>query len=49
MGMTSGSTVANVASTGSITIPLMKKNGFKGSYAGAVEAVASTGGQFMPP
>lgn len=49
MGMISGSTVANVASTGSITIPLMKKNGFKGSYAGAVEAVASTGGQFMPP
>ncbi|MBX2838146.1 MAG: TRAP transporter fused permease subunit [Gammaproteobacteria bacterium] len=49
MGMISGSTVANVASTGSITIPLMKKHGFKGSYAGAVEAVASTGGQFMPP
>lgn len=49
MGMISGSTVANVASTGSITIPLMKKNGFRGSYAGAVEAVASTGGQFMPP
>nr|WP_276562450.1 TRAP transporter fused permease subunit [Hoeflea prorocentri] len=49
MGMISGSTVANVASTGSITIPLMKRNGFRGSYAGAVEAVASTGGQFMPP
>jgi len=49
MGMISGSTVANVASTGSITIPLMKKHGFTGSYAGAVEAVASTGGQFMPP
>jgi len=49
MGMISGSTVANVASTGSITIPLMKKYGFAGSYAGAVEAVASTGGQFMPP
>lgn len=49
MGMISGSTVANVASTGSITIPLMQKHGFKGSYAGAVEAVASTGGQFMPP
>ena len=49
MGMISGSTVANVASTGSITIPLMKKHGFRGSYAGAVEAVASTGGQFMPP
>jgi len=49
MGMISGSTVANVASTGSITIPLMKKHGFAGSYSGAVEAVASTGGQFMPP
>jgi len=49
MGMISGSTVANVASTGSITIPLMKKHGFSGAYAGAVESVASTGGQFMPP
>lgn len=49
MGMISGSTVANVASTGSITIPIMKKNGFPPEQAGAVEAVASTGGQFMPP
>ncbi len=49
MGMISGSTVANVASTGSITIPLMKRHGLRSSYAGAVEAVASTGGQFMPP
>jgi len=49
MGMISGSTVANVASTGSITIPLMKRHGLRPSYAGAVEAVASTGGQFMPP
>lgn len=49
MGMISGSTVANVASTGSITIPIMKKNGFAAEQAGAVEAVASTGGQFMPP
>ena len=49
MGMISGSTVANVASTGAITIPLMKKNGFAPEEAGAVEAVASTGGQFMPP
>ena len=49
MGMISGSTVANVASTGAITIPLMKKNGFEPEQAGAVEAVASTGGQFMPP
>ena len=49
MGMISGSTVANVASTGAITIPLMKRNGFRPEQAGAVEAVASTGGQFMPP
>ena len=49
MGMISGSTVANVASTGTITIPLMKKSGFRPHDAGAIEAVASTGGQFMPP
>ncbi|MFC3630955.1 TRAP transporter permease [Paracoccus angustae] len=49
MGMISGSTVANVASTGTITIPLMKQNGFKPEQAGAIEAVASNGGQFMPP
>lgn len=49
MGMISGSTVANVASTGTITIPLMTKTGFSPEEAGAVEAVSSTGGQFMPP
>ncbi|MEZ5850672.1 MAG: TRAP transporter fused permease subunit [Hyphomicrobiaceae bacterium] len=49
MGTVSGSTVANVASTGAITIPLMKRYGFQPSFAGAVEAVASTGGQIMPP
>ncbi|MCB8887831.1 TRAP transporter permease [Vreelandella malpeensis] len=49
MGMISGSTVANIASTGTMTIPTMKRTGFKGSFAGAVEAVASTGGQMTPP
>ena len=49
MGMVSGSTAANVAITGSFTIPLMKKRGFSPNFAGAVEAVASTGGQIMPP
>ncbi|MFK7944567.1 MAG: TRAP transporter permease [Paracoccaceae bacterium] len=49
MGTVSGSTVANVASTGAMTIPLMKRYGFKGSFAAAVESVASTGGQLMPP
>jgi TRAP transporter 4TM/12TM fusion protein len=49
MGMISGSTVANVASTGAFTIPTMKRFGFKPEFAGAVEAVASTGGQIMPP
>ena len=49
MGTVSGSTVANVASTGALTIPLMKRYGFSPSFAGAVEAVASTGGQIMPP
>jgi TRAP transporter 4TM/12TM fusion protein len=49
MGMLSGSTVANVASTGALTIPMMKRFGFKPEFAAAVEAVASTGGQFMPP
>jgi len=48
-GTISGSSIANVATTGSFTIPLMKKNGFKSHFAGAVEAVASTGGQIMPP
>ncbi|WP_156289439.1 TRAP transporter permease [Oceanobacillus salinisoli] len=49
MGSISGSAVANTVSTGSITIPLMKKTGYKSSFAGAVEAVSSTGGQIMPP
>lgn len=48
-GSISGSAVANVASTGSFTIPMMKKLGYKGTFAGAVEAAASTGGQIMPP
>jgi TRAP transporter 4TM/12TM fusion protein len=49
MGMISGSTVANVASTGAVTIPMMRRVGFRPTFAGAVEAVASTGGQFTPP
>ncbi|KJS81783.1 MAG: hypothetical protein JM58_16260 [Peptococcaceae bacterium BICA1-8] len=49
LGMISGSAPANVATTGSFTIPLMKKIGYKPAFAGAVEAVASTGGQIMPP
>ncbi|HLC27796.1 MAG TPA: TRAP transporter permease [bacterium] len=49
MGMISGSAVANVVSTGSFTIPLMKRTGYRPEFAGAVEAAASTGGQFMPP
>lgn len=49
MGSISGSAVANVMVTGSVTIPLMKKVGFEPQMAGAVEAAASTGGQFMPP
>lgn len=48
-GMISGSCVANVVSTGAFTIPLMKHNGYQSRFAGAVEAVASTGGQIMPP
>ena len=48
-GMISGSSVANVVTSGSITIPLMKSIGYPKHFAGAVEAVASTGGQFMPP
>lgn len=48
-GMMSGSPVANVVTTGSFTIPLMKRVGFKSQFAGAVEAVASTGGMFTPP
>ena len=48
-GMLSGSTVANILSTGVVTIPLMKKIGFKPHQAAAIEAVASNGGQIMPP
>lgn len=48
-GTISGSAVANTASTGVITIPLMKKAGFQPKFAGGVEAAASTGGQLMPP
>ncbi|MCI9395003.1 MAG: TRAP transporter permease [Oscillospiraceae bacterium] len=48
-GMVSGSSVGNTVTTGSITIPMMKKTGYKGEFAGAVEAAASTGGQIMPP
>ncbi|MBQ2725379.1 MAG: TRAP transporter fused permease subunit [Clostridia bacterium] len=48
-GMVSGSSVANTVGSGSITIPLMKKTGYKGEFAGAAEAAASTGGQIMPP
>ncbi len=49
MGSISGSAVANVATTGPFTISLMKKVGYKPHFAGAVEAAASSGGQFMPP
>lgn len=48
-GMVSGSSVANTVGSGSITIPMMKRTGYKGEFAGAVEAAASTGGQIMPP
>ena len=48
-GTISGSAVANVVVDGMFTIPMMKRSGFKGSFAAAVEAVASTGGQIMPP
>jgi len=49
MGMISGSSTANVTSTGTYTIPLMKKTGYRPAFSGAVEAAASTGGQIMPP
>lgn len=49
MGMINGSAIANVATTGTITIPMMKRAGYKKEFAGAVEAAASTGGQFTPP
>ena len=48
-GTISGSSVANVVTTGTFTIPLMKSIGYKAEFAGAVEAAASTGGQLMPP
>lgn len=49
MGTINGSGAANVVTTGTFTIPLMKRVGFKGEFAGAVEAVSSSGGQIMPP
>lgn len=49
MGSINGSAVANVVTTGTFTIPLMKKVGYRPEFAGAVEAVASTGGQILPP
>lgn len=49
MGMISGTAVANVLTTGPISIPLMQKSGYRKEAAGAIEAVASTGGQLMPP
>lgn len=48
-GMVSGSSVGNTVTTGSVTIPMMKKTGYEADFAGAVEASASTGGQIMPP
>ena len=49
LGMANGSAVANVATTGTITIPMMKRSGYRSEFAAAVEATASTGGQFCPP
>jgi TRAP transporter 4TM/12TM fusion protein len=49
IGMVSGSAAGNVAVTGMVTIPMMKREGYKPHQAGAIEAVASTGGQLMPP
>ena len=48
-GMVSGSSVGNTVTTGSVTIPMMKKTGYPAAFAGAVEAASSTGGQIMPP
>ena len=48
-GMVSGSSVGNTVTTGSVTIPMMKKTGYRNEFAGAVEAASSTGGQIMPP
>lgn len=49
MGTVSGTGIGNVVTTGALTIPLMKRTGFRPTFAAAVEAVASTGGQIMPP
>ena len=49
LGMVNGSAVANVATTGTITIPMMKRTGYESEFSAAVEATASTGGQFCPP
>jgi len=49
LGSISGSAVANTVGSGSLTIPMMKRTGFSATFAGAVEAAASTGGQLMPP
>ncbi len=49
MGMINGTSAGNVVATGSLTIPLMKKVGYQGKSAGAIEAAASSGGQIMPP
>ena len=48
-GTVNGTTVGNIMSTGIVTIPLMKRTGFPPHYAGAIEAVASNGGQLAPP
>ena len=48
-GSISGSAAANVYATGTFTIPMMKRIGYSSAFSGAVEAVASTGGQIMPP
>ncbi len=48
-GMVSGSSVGNTVTTGSVTIPMMKKTGYRNEFAAAVEAASSTGGQIMPP
>ena len=49
LGMVSGSSVANTVGSGAVTIPLMKRTGYKSEFAAATEASASTGGQIMPP
>ena len=49
MGTISGSSIANTVTTGAFTIPLMKRSGYRASFAGTVEALASSGGQILPP